>query len=154
VVSLTGTDPLARKAIEYLRDEYNEFLGRFSPDSRFIAYLSDESERNQVWVRPFDSVSGTASPEGKWRVSKDGGDSMIAWRADGKELYYLHNDVDTGDTIVMAADVAVAPSFQAGTPKLLFRLPMSPQGNPGQWKNVTKDGQRFVFTVPVRQAVR
>ena len=154
VVPLTGTDPLARKAIEYVRDEYNEFLGRFSPDSRFMAYLSDESERNQVWVRPFDSASGTPPPEGKWRVSKDGGDSMIAWRADGKEIYYLHNDVDTGDTMVMAADIAMAPSFQAGTPRLLFRLPMNPQGNPGQWKNVTKDGQRFVFTVPVTQAAR
>jgi Tol biopolymer transport system component len=154
VVPLTGTDPLARKAIEYLRDEYNEFLGRFSPDSRFMAYLSDESERNQVWVRPFDSASGTPPPEGKWRISKDGGDSMIAWRADGKEMYYLHNDVDTGDTMVMAADIAMAPSFQAGTPKLLFRLPRNPQGNPGQWKNVTKDGQRFVFTVPMTQAAR
>lgn len=154
VVPLTGTDPLVRKAIEYLRDEYNEFLGRFSPDSRFMAYLSDESERNQVWVRPFDSASGTPPPEGKWRISKDGGDSMIAWRADGKEMYYLHNDVDTGDTMVMAADIAMAPSFQAGTPKLLFRLPRNPQGNPGQWKNVTKDGQRFVFTVPMTQAAR
>jgi len=154
VVPLTGTDPLARKAIEYLRDEYNEFLGRFSPDSRFMAYLSDESDRNQVWVRPFDSASGTPSSEGKWRISKDGGDGMIAWRGDGKEMYYLHNDVDTGDTLVMAADIAMAPSFQAGTPKLLFRVPMNPQGNPGQWKNVTKDGQRFVFTVPVTQAVR
>ena len=119
-----------------------------------MAYLSDESDRNQVWVRPFDSASGTPSSEGKWRISKDGGDGMIAWRGDGKEMYYLHNDVDTGDTLVMAADVAMAPSFQAGTPKLLFRVPMNPQGNPGQWKNVTKDGQRFVFTVPVTQAVR
>src|SRR5271170_3491875 len=79
-----------------MKRESGEFLGRFSPDSRFMAYLSDESERNQVWVRPFDSTSGTPPAEGKWRVSKDGGDSMIAWRADGKELYYLHNDVDTG----------------------------------------------------------
>jgi len=148
VVALTGTDPLARKAIEYLRDEYNAFLGRFSPDARFMAFLSDESERNQVWVRPFDSVSGGA-PAGKWRVSKDGAESMISWRADGKEMYYLHNDVDTGDTMVMAVDIAAAPAFQPGTPKLLFRIPMSPQGNPGQWKNVARDGQQFVFTVPV-----
>lgn len=152
VVPLTGTDPLARKAIEYVRDEYNEFLGRFSPDSRFVAYLSDESERNQVWVRPFDGNSGTPSSEGKWRVSTEGGDSMIAWRADGKELYYLRNDADTGDTMVMAVGIATAPSFHAETPALLFRLPMSPQGNPGQWKNVTKDGQQFIFTVPVTAA--
>ncbi len=154
VVALTGTDPLARKAIEYVRDEYNEFLGRFSPDSRFVAYVSDASERNQIWVRPFDSVSGTPPAEGKWRVSKDGGDGMIAWRSDGRELYYLHNDITTGDTLVMAADIAMEPSFQAGTPRLLFRLPMSPQGNPGQWKNVTKDGQQFIFTVPMTEKTR
>jgi hypothetical protein len=69
-------------------------------------------------------------------------------------LYYLHNDVATGDTLVMAVDIAAAPSFQAGTPKLLFRLPMSLEGNPGQWKSVTKDGQQFIFTVPVTAAVR
>jgi hypothetical protein len=65
-------------------------------------------------------------------------------------LYYLHDDVDTDDTMVMAVNVSMSPpSFQAGTPRLLFRLPMSPQGNPGQWKNVTKDGRQFIFTVPV-----
>jgi Tol biopolymer transport system component len=149
VVALTGTDPLSRKAIEYLRDEYNEFMGRFSPDWHFVAYVSDESERNQIWVRPFDSTSGTPPAEGKWRVSKDGGDMMITWRDDGRELYYLHNDIDTGDMMVMAAEIAVTPSFQAEAPKLLFRLPRSPQGNPGQWKSVTKDGQQFIFTVPV-----
>ena len=63
VVALTGTDPLSRKATEYLRDEYNEFMGRFSPDSRFVAYVSDESERNQIWVRPFDSNSALRPPK-------------------------------------------------------------------------------------------
>jgi hypothetical protein len=65
-----------------------------------------------------------------------------------------HNDIGTGDTMVMEADIAMAPSFQTGTPKLLFRLPMSPQGNPGQWKSVTKDGQQFIFTLPVTAAAR
>jgi Tol biopolymer transport system component len=147
VVALTGTDPLGRKAVEYLRDENNAFLGSFSPDLRFMALISDESERNQVWVRPFDSTSGTA-PAGKWRVSKDGGENMIVWRPDGKELYYTHNDVETNDTMVMVVDISTAPSFQPGTPKLLFRLPFSPQGNPGGWKSVSRDGQQFVFTVP------
>jgi hypothetical protein len=74
---------------------------------------------------------------------------MVVWRADGKKLYYLHNDIDTGDTMVMAVGIAIAPSFPAGTPKMLFLLPMSAQGNPDQWKNVTKDGGQFIFTVPV-----
>jgi hypothetical protein len=82
------------------------------------------------------------------------GESMISWRADGRELYYLHSDVDTGDTMVMAVDISTAPAFQPGTPKLLFRLPASPVGNPGQWKNVSRDGEQFVFTVPVEAPVR
>jgi hypothetical protein len=52
------------------------------------------------------------------------------------------------------ADIAMAPSFQAGMPRRLVRMPMSPQGNPGQWKNVTKDGREFIFTVPVTGAWR
>jgi hypothetical protein len=56
--------------------------------------------------------------------------------------------------MVMAVDVAAARSFQAGTPKLLFRLPASPLGSPGEWKNVTRDGQQFVFTVPVASPSR
>ena len=129
VVPLTGADPLARKAIEYLRDEYSAFVGRFSPEGRLMAFVSDESERNQLWVRGFDPASGMPPAEGKWRVSRDGAEAMMAWRADGQELYYLHNDLDTGDALFMAVELSKSPSFQPGTPKLLFRIPSTPQGN-------------------------
>jgi hypothetical protein len=49
---------------------------------------------------------------------------------------------------VMAVDVSTTPTFTAGTPKLLFKLPSQPVGNPSQWQNVSRDGQRFVFTMP------
>ena len=45
-------------------------------------------------------------------------------------------------------DVSTAPSFKAGTPKKLFKLPSQPLGNPSQWNNVSRDGQRFVFSMP------
>ena len=48
---------------------------------------------------------------------------------------------------VMAVDVTTTPTFQAGTSKLLFKLPGPLAGNPAQWKNVSPDGQRFVLAM-------
>jgi hypothetical protein len=70
---------------------------------------------------------------------------MIFWRQDGKELLYM-----TRDWEVMSVDITTGPTFQAGTPKLLFKLPGPLSGNPTQWKNVGPDGQRFLFAMPAR----
>jgi Tol biopolymer transport system component len=162
VVPLSGDEkPLDRKAIEWLRDEYNVAQARFSPDSRFMAYLSNEGKTseeinnniNEVYVRPFDPAksdvsSGTEKPV---RVSTAGARGMIFWRQDGKEMYYL-----TPDWQVMAVDITTTPAFQAGTPRLLFKLPGPLPPNPLRWKNVSGDGLRFVFTinVPVNVSAR
>ena len=69
---------------------------------------------------------------------------MIFWRQDGKELFYL-----TRDWEVMAVDVTTTPAFQAGEPRLLFKLPGRLVGDPQQWRNVSRDGQRFVFALDV-----
>jgi Tol biopolymer transport system component len=160
LVPLAGNQkPLDRKAIEWLRDEYNVAQARFSPDSRFMAYLSNEgktkeeinSDIHEVYVRPFDAgeadvSAGDAKP---MQVSTAGALGMILWRQDGKEMYYL-----TPDWEVMAVDVTTTPTFKAGTPRLLFKLPVGLPGpflfgNPQQWKNVSRDGQRFVFAINV-----
>jgi hypothetical protein len=87
-----------------------------------------------------------------------GGTGMISWRQDGREMYYLQTDLQTGDRLVMAVDVSTTPNFQAGTPRLLFKLPgpFPFAGNMNQWKNVSRDGQRFVFAmnVPVSVSAR
>ena len=85
------------------------------------------------------------------QVSNAGARGMIFWRQDGKELFYL-----TPDWEVMAVDVTTTPMFQAGTPRVLFTLPDRLRGNLQQWKNVSCDGQRFVFAmdVPVSTAAR
>ena len=150
---------LERKAIDWLRDEYNVAQARISPDARFMAYLSNEivyrsneieAEIYEVYVRPFDASQSDVSVGGAKpvQVSTAGARGMVVWRQDGKELYYL-----TPDWEVMAVDVTTTPSFQAGTPRLLFRLPGPVPGNPQQWKNVSLDGQRFVFTVNVPASV-
>ena len=146
VVALTGTDPLARKAIEFSREEYDVFNGRLSPDGRFMAYLSNESNnRAEMFLRPFDSSSGTAAGDQKWQVTKDGANGII-WGGDGKQIYFVKGDLPTGDLLLYAVDITTTPSFQAGTPKLLFRLPQSLQPGGGS-KNVSRDGQRFFVVV-------
>jgi Tol biopolymer transport system component len=144
-------NPLEREAIEWLRDEYNVAQARFSPDSRFLAYMSNEIEAEilEVYVRPFDPTKSNVSVGGEKpvQVSTAGALGMISWRQDGKELYYL-----TPDWEVMAVDVTTNP-FQAGTPRLLFRLPGPLVGNPKQWNNISADGQRFVFVLDVPVSV-
>jgi Tol biopolymer transport system component len=149
LVPLNGTDPLARKPIEWLRDEYDNVQAKWSPDGRFVAYLTDPDDPMtlDVFVRPFDASKPDAAPAGEpVRISKGGtAAGMVVWRGDGKELYYMTRDFE-----VMAVDVSTTPSFKAGTPKALFKLPSQPLGNAAQWNNVSRDGQRFVFSMPSR----
>ena len=141
-----GEKALDRKAIEWLREDYDALQGKFSPDGRFLAFLSDEVniDKLEVYVRPFDANKPEAPAGPAVRVSQNGAMGMISWRQDSKEMYYI-----TRDWEVMAVDISTTPTFKAGTPRLLFKLPGPLQGNPAQWKNVTPDGQRFVFAMPV-----
>jgi len=78
------------------------------------------------------------------QISHGGALGMISWRQDGQELYYLNPDWE-----VMVVDVATTPTFQARTPRLLFKLPGPLRGAPARWSNVSPDGQRFVFAIDV-----
>jgi Tol biopolymer transport system component len=141
---------LERKEIDWLREDYDAGQGRFSPDNRFLAYLSNEADvdRGEVYVRPFDASKPDApAPGPAVQVSKDGAIGMVTWRQDGKELYFM-----TRNWEVMAVEVTTTPTFKAGTPRLLFSLPGPLPGNPMQWKNVSKDGDRFIFAMPATGA--
>jgi hypothetical protein len=128
-----------------MREEYDVFGGRFSPDMRYLAYASDEvnSQSADVYVRPFDASKPDAPGTGPIvRVTKDGARGFTWRKSDGKELYIV-----TRDWELMALDVTTTPAFQVGTPKVLFKLPgprvaAFPEG-------VSHDGQRFVFAMPV-----
>jgi len=149
VVPLAG-DPTSRKEIEYLREEFSDGIGRLSPDGKFMAYRSDEAqpERGEVYVRPFDASTGKPG-EGKWQVSKDGVNAMLHWRADGKEIFFRGQNLESNELLVMSVEVTTTSTFSAGTPKLLFKLPGPIGGNLG---NISNDGQRFVFAVNVSAA--
>jgi hypothetical protein len=108
--------------------------GRFSPDSGFIAYSSDESGRSQVVVRTFPDTGG------RWQVSVDGGFEP-RWRADGRELFFIGPD-----RRLMAAPVRTGSTFEHATPIPLFTTRVPDLGNPFRTNyTVTRDGQRFLI---------
>jgi Tol biopolymer transport system component len=124
-----------RNPFPYLQAPFNEQNGVFSPDGRWIAYVSDESGRNEVYVQAFP-----LSTE-KRQISTTGG-SDPAWRKDGTELFYLAADRNLMTTPVKAGGAM----FEPGTPKALFQVP----------GNVTRrsyaagsTGQRFLVSRPV-----
>ncbi len=143
VLPLTGD----KKPFPFLRTEFNEMDGRFSPDGHWVAYVSDESGGNEIYVRKFspDSSAEGSDTGGKWQVSYGGGVEP-RWSADGKELYYL-----TSDWKVMVVEVSTSPAFQAGTPKLLFQAPRQFERTVGDY---TVDDKRFLFLAPAEQTAQ
>jgi len=136
-----------KKPFPFLRTEFNNVGGQSSPDGRWVAYASDESGRNEIYVRTFSpgSSGAAAGAGGKWLVSTEGG-SQERWRGDGKELYYR-----AADGKLMAVEIATNPVFRAGVPKVLFQMPQQPGlVSENQW-DVTPDGKRFIFPAPSEQ---
>ena len=72
--------------------------------------------------------------------------AMVHWRADGKEMFFRGQNLESNELLLMSVDVATTPTFTASTPKVLFKLPGPLGGNLG---NISRDGQRFVFAVNV-----
>jgi eukaryotic-like serine/threonine-protein kinase len=87
----------------------NERSACISPNGKWMAYGSDESGREEIYVTDFPAVNA------KWQVSTTGG-SLPRWSADGGKLYYL-----TGNKIVSAA-VHEAGSFSADPPNVVEAL--------------------------------
>jgi serine/threonine protein kinase len=120
------------------------FAGRFSPDTRWVAYISIESSGAEVYVRPFSgapaATKNPSSQEGKWQISNGGAAQVApAWRRDGREIYY-----ESVDRYLMAVEVSSGPTFQPGTPRRLFPIPPTVTTT----FDVTPDGQRFLLPVP------
>lgn len=107
------------KPIRLLHEDFNVRDAHFSRDMRWVAYVSDETGRNEVYVREFTQLSGTASPVlgAKTLVSREGGRGP-RWRKDGKELYFR-----APDETVMAVEIMAGKTFQPGIPKPLFQAP-------------------------------
>lgn len=127
VLSLQGD----RKPRPFLQTPSNEVGARFSPDGRWIAYMSDESGHPEVYVQAFPG------PGGKWKISTEGGVEPV-WSRNSPELFYRNEDQ------MMAVDVATQPTFIASKPRFLFRgqFDRTPWGAN---YDVSPDGQRFLM---------
>ena len=129
----------------FLATPYNEYDARPSPDGRRVAYVSDESGRNEIYVREFPGGQGTQL------VSVRGG-TAPRWSAKGDELFFV-----AGNTL-MAVSVTLAPRFAVGLPQPLFTSAKAGlAGSEGFSYDVAADGQRFVvvrtLSRPERHAV-
>jgi len=110
----------------FLLTPFDEHSPRFSPDGTRIAYVSDESGRNEVYVQPFPG------PGSKWLVSPDGGIDPV-WSKNGREIFYRQGDY------LMVASVAPQAEFSAGRPRRLFEVRFDP-GENGPNYDVSRDG--------------
>jgi len=129
-----------RKPIPFLRTRFNEVLARFSPNRKWVAYVSDESGSQEVYVRAFDG-SGE-----KTRISTAGG-TRLCWRRDGSELFYL-----SADNQLMAVPVKTGTAFEAGAPVPLFRIASPGWSFSGTAFDAAPDGQRFLIQTGIAGA--
>jgi dipeptidyl aminopeptidase/acylaminoacyl peptidase len=133
-----------RQPVLLLGDSFNEWGAQFSPDGHWIVYASTETGDAELFVRPF-SLTGSDKPgvgEGKWQVSKAGGNWPL-WHSD-REILFTNGLPWVPGTAVMATAVkSSTTAFESGIPERLF------PSNGGAGWDVTADGQRFL--VPVRQ---
>ena len=118
----------------FLQTPFRERASKLSPDGRFIAYSSNESGQDEIYVQPF--------PEGgrKYTVSTNGG-WQARWSRDGKELFYVE-----GSTLVAVA-VSTSPDFSIGSATRLFEHANLTRAWFPQY-DVSADGKQFIVAEP------
>jgi serine/threonine-protein kinase len=130
-----------RQARAFLESAFDETQPVFSPDGKWLAYVSNESGRDEVCVQAFPG------PAKKIQISTQGGQEP-RWSREGKELFYR-----SGDSL-MVVDVNLSPDLKAGPPRKLFDGKFMRTGtNPGiQQFDVAPGGRRFVMILNVGEA--
>jgi Tol biopolymer transport system component len=130
-----------RKPFLYLQTQFNEVGGVFSPDGHWVAYVSDESGSNEVYLSPFPPGGG------KWQVSQGGGVTP-QWKHDGSALYYLA----PGGKLMEASVKEKGLVVEIGAPHELFQKPFSQLGIRRASYAVAPDGKRFLVNVALETA--
>ena len=127
-----------------LNSDYTEASAAISPNGYWLAYITNETGRNQVYVRPYPDVESD-----KWQVSAGGGGDP-QWAADTGELFYRNRTDEGIETYVVEVDAG--DEFRAGRPQLLFtsdHLYFNETGN----YSPSADGQRLIMMKPVDMKV-
>jgi Tol biopolymer transport system component len=147
----TGRDLMAiplqgdKKPIAVVNTPFQESTGAISPDGRWVAFASNDSGHNELYIQAFPG--GGDGTKGRWQVS-NGGAYEVKWKGDGKELYYESLD----GKIMAAAIQAGAQEIRAETPRVLFAADF--QTTSLHEFDVTPDGQRFLLILSSRTQVR
>ncbi len=120
------------KPSPFLQSAFGKGQVRFSPDGRFLAFVSSESGRSEAYVTPFPG------PGQRIRLSSDGA-TLLAWSPDGRELLYL-----SSEGRMMSVPVSTSPSLRTGPPAPLFAV----SGKRWLGFALSPDGKKFLAVVP------
>jgi hypothetical protein len=132
VLPLAGGNPVV-----FLDSRFQEMSNRLSPDGKWMAYVSDETGQQEVYVQTFPRS------DKRWKIS-DGGGLQPIWRRDGRELFFLGRD-----GTLMAVDVKTTPAFEPGTPQRLFSAELDMRVGSRVAYAPARDGQRFLVNARV-----
>lgn len=147
----TDFDPVTGGDIRVLRTDgagtvrdvvtgpFNQRGPAFAPDGRWLAYTSDETGRDEVYVQAYPG------PGAKLQISVGGG-SQPVWARDGKELYYR------GERQMMAVGVSLSPEFTAADQRPLFADTYELEHRDDRNYDVSGDGKRFLMVKTERTA--
>jgi serine/threonine-protein kinase len=120
---------------DFLVTPARTYMARFSPDGRWLAYTSNESGQDEVYVRPYPRTAGVG------RLVSVGGGTGPAWSPDGSELYYRGSGGD-----LIAVPTTLSPTFTAGRPAPLFRFEGRFRiSGTGTAYDIHPDGDRFIM---------
>ena len=136
VMRLDLSNPAAKPTV-VLKTKFSEDNPELSPDGKWMAYVSNESGRQEVYVR---SASGSFE---QWQLSNGGG-TQPRWTRGGRELVYA-----APDGKVMSVAVTTTPVFRPGTPVALFTLPEPPDRDTPIFEDISADGERLLLNTPV-----
>ena len=134
-----------RKTRAVVETTANEMAPEFSPDGRWLAYVSNQSGRSEVYVQPYPG------PGERHLMSTNGG-NQPAWSPNGRELFYVQGfGFDGGPVALMSVSVEATPAFRAGTPEKLFES-VDLRSAWGRSYDVAADGRRFLIVLDKEQA--
>lgn len=133
VIPLTGNE----MPWKYLSTPKDEYEGVLSPNGKWIAYLADENNSYQIFVRSFPEK------EGKWQISTDVADEP-RWSHDGKTLFYRKSSQ------MMSVPVTTTTTFSAGTPSVLIKNFPTQNVDSGISYDITSDDKYFITTQPAK----
>ena len=115
----------------FLLTPFDERSPRFSPDGKWLAYVSNESGRDEIYVQPFPG------PGRKWLISTEGGIDPV-WSRDGRELFYRQGEQ------MMVVSIVRTPDFSADRPRRLFETRFD-AGDNGPNYDLAPDGKWFLM---------